>query len=376
MKCKFCREEIPDGVKFCPMCGSVVQGEEPESQGMTGVYEGNQTEQSNQTISYGNGQVNGNSGYQYGMYGQQTVPNGQMMQQPINGTLYMVLSVLALLLCCLPLGIVSIVYSSKINSQQKSGDYEGARQSAKMAKIFLIISMVFGIIVGLLTIGLAVSDFGGINEEVSNIYADIPVQDEDSTDQGEDGMDGDLEIFSDNEIVAAPQVSELGDNWDSYTVQINDHAIALPCEYKELEELGLVLNKDFGLSNEDGTVSGRGYSFGYLSNEEGNTIMVDFINPDSEKKNAEDCLVGGISVYDYDLEDGKLKIAFPGNIQIGATKEEVIGKYGETADDAYEGEDLHIYSWYDNDMYFSSVEACFDAESGKLTQMSMRNYGE
>ena len=28
MKCKFCKEEIPDEVKFCPMCGSGVEQEE------------------------------------------------------------------------------------------------------------------------------------------------------------------------------------------------------------------------------------------------------------------------------------------------------------------------------------------------------------
>lgn len=56
------------------------------------------------------------------------------------------------LCCCLPLGIVSIVYASKINSLQNAGDYEGAKAAAKKAKIFMIVGAVGGLIasVGLL----------------------------------------------------------------------------------------------------------------------------------------------------------------------------------------------------------------------------------
>lgn len=35
----------------------------------------------------------------------------------------------------------------------------------------------------------------------------------------------------------------LGDNWDSYTVQINGKVLSLPFDYSELEELGFVLDE-------------------------------------------------------------------------------------------------------------------------------------
>lgn len=371
MKCKFCREEIPDGVKFCPMCGTVVAEEgKPDSQ-MPGAGETDQT----QPAQVGQQSGDGNSyGYKYGTAGQSVC---QSPQQPINGTLYLVLSVLSLLMCCLPLGIVSLIFSSKINSQQRNGDYDGARDSAGKAKLFLIISLVLGLIANVVIFGFA---FAGVSNGVTDI-SEMKVEDElmagnEGGFPGEDGLDGDLDGIMDKEIKAAPQASELGSGWDSYTVRVNDRVIAFPCEYKEFEMLGFAVDEEIGLDSEDGMVSGGGYAIGYLTDKEGNSIMVDFINPDGGKKKANECLIGGISVNDYDLENGKLSVVFPGNVQIGADREEVVKKYGETEEEVYEGEEVVMYSWRDADTCYSSVDASFDAGSGKLTQITMRNYGE
>lgn len=346
MKCKFCKEEIPDGVKFCPMCGAVVQEEEK-----SGAYE-----------------------YQYGTAGQSVC---QSPQQPINGTLYMVLSVLSLLMCCLPLGIVSIIFSSRINTQQRNGDYDGARDSANKAKLFLIISLVLGLVLDAVIFGLGYSNVNDGIMDISEMKIDEELTaDSEDESQGEDGLDGDLDGIMDKEIKAAPQVSELGAGWNSYTVQINDHVIAFPCEYKQFDMLGFTVDEEIGLDSEDGMVSAGGYSIGYVTDKEGNSIMVDFINPDDVEKKAEECLIGGISVNDYDLESGKLTIIFPGNVQIGADREEVVKKYGETDEEVYECEDIAMYSWRDADTYYSSVDASFNAANGKLTQITMRNYGE
>lgn len=182
MRCKFCNTEISDEARFCPMCGTVIRREETDGQGKVSLEKnsedshsedggyrygmtGQSTEQWQQGAyggqdsrygqygeldQYGQNSGNGQNG-QYGQYGQ-NVPQGE--QKPINGTLYMIFSVLAILLCCLPLGIASIVFSSKINSQQRNGDYAGARESARIAKILLIISLVAGIITGIAFIGI------------------------------------------------------------------------------------------------------------------------------------------------------------------------------------------------------------------------------
>ena len=49
--------------------------------------------------------------------------------------------------CCLPFGIVGIVYAAKINSSMAAGNYEEAKNAAKSAKIWIIASAVVGLIV-------------------------------------------------------------------------------------------------------------------------------------------------------------------------------------------------------------------------------------
>lgn len=402
MRCKFCNAEISDDARFCPMCGTVIHGQETDGtdgQGKVSLEKnggeiksdnggyrygmsGQSTEQwqqgsyDSQGSRYGQySELNqyGQSGSGYDRYGQYSP---QSEQKPINGTLYMIFSVLALLMCCLPLGIASIIFSSKINAQQKSGDYAGARESARIAKILLIVSLVAGIIMSAVVVGLLVAD--GKLEDNKNIFSSSLIEDgddeEDSFSGGEDGMEGDLDSITDNNIKAAAPVSELGSSWNTYTVQVNDRVVALPCEYKELEAAGLKINREMWMSDEEGTVSGRGYTLGYLKNEEGDTIVVDFINPDEKAKKAEECLVGGITAYDFDLR-GKLKIIFPGNIQMGMSKQDVIGKYGET-EDVYEGEQEHMYTWYGEESYYSSVIVSFDSKSEKVSGLYMKNYGE
>ena len=64
-------------------------------------------------------------------------PNGQVM--PPN---YLVWSILAALLCCLPGGIVAIIYSTQVSSRFQQGDYAGANESSRNARKWVIISAI------------------------------------------------------------------------------------------------------------------------------------------------------------------------------------------------------------------------------------------
>lgn len=68
---------------------------------------------------------------------QPQTPNGQVM--PPN---YLVWSILVTLLCCLPGGIVAIVYSTQVSSRFLQGDYEGANASSRNARKWAIISAI------------------------------------------------------------------------------------------------------------------------------------------------------------------------------------------------------------------------------------------
>lgn len=57
-----------------------------------------------------------------------------------NHTLNLVFAILVTIFCCLPLGIVAIVFSAIGMSRQSSGDFAGAASASRVARICIIIS--------------------------------------------------------------------------------------------------------------------------------------------------------------------------------------------------------------------------------------------
>ena len=84
-------------------------------------------------------------------YPQQAYPQGQMVPNlppaPYN---HMAEAILTLLFCCLPFGIVSVVYASQVGTKHAMGDIEGANKSAKLAGIWALVSCLVGVGVALL----------------------------------------------------------------------------------------------------------------------------------------------------------------------------------------------------------------------------------
>jgi hypothetical protein len=46
------------------------------------------------------------------------------------------------LFCCLPTGIVGIIYASQVSSRLSVGDYQGAVHASRLARLWTIISLV------------------------------------------------------------------------------------------------------------------------------------------------------------------------------------------------------------------------------------------
>ena len=92
--------------------------------------------------------------YQQPQYGQpyqqpymQQAPMGNMPPMPDT---YLVWAILSTICCCLPLGVVSIVYSSKVSSLYASGQYNEALKASQSAKKWAIWSAVSSLIIGIL----------------------------------------------------------------------------------------------------------------------------------------------------------------------------------------------------------------------------------
>ena len=95
MFCAHCGKELPDGAAFCPGCGrSTAVGA--------------------------------------------TVPAAEPIQS------YLALGIISALLCCLPLGVVSIVYAAQVSGKAAAGDLDGARAASRSARNWGIAAMVTG----------------------------------------------------------------------------------------------------------------------------------------------------------------------------------------------------------------------------------------
>src|SRR3977135_1937924 len=59
---------------------------------------------------------------------------------------YLIPAILATIFCCLPLGVVSIIFATQVNSKIAAGDIAGAMESSRKAKMFLFITIVAGLL--------------------------------------------------------------------------------------------------------------------------------------------------------------------------------------------------------------------------------------
>jgi phosphoribosylglycinamide formyltransferase-1 len=71
--------------------------------------------------------------------------DNKLPEEPMPSN-YLIWSILATVFCCLPAGIVAIIFSSQVSSRYYNGDLEGSRKASRMAEWCIIISFVLGVI--------------------------------------------------------------------------------------------------------------------------------------------------------------------------------------------------------------------------------------
>lgn len=77
---------------------------------------------------------------------------------------YLVQSIIATACCCLPLGIVAIIYAAQVNSKVAAGDISGAMQASNNAKMWSWIAIGLGLLGQLIYIGFMV--LGGVASQM------------------------------------------------------------------------------------------------------------------------------------------------------------------------------------------------------------------
>ncbi|MGE5405220.1 MAG: CD225/dispanin family protein [Candidatus Saccharibacteria bacterium] len=108
MTCNNCGQEVPNGAAYCPNCSAPVAQQQ-------NVYPGQQ---------------------------QQFYP-GQPAPSIPN---YLVWAILSCICCCIPTGIVAIVFAARVDGLVQSGDINGALEASKNAKIWSWVSFGIGVV--------------------------------------------------------------------------------------------------------------------------------------------------------------------------------------------------------------------------------------
>jgi len=78
--------------------------------------------------------------------------------KPPRPNSYLALAIISTILCCLPIGIVSIIYATKVNSSYEDGHYDKAINASRNAKTWGLVAAgiaVFGWLIYILIFGVA-----------------------------------------------------------------------------------------------------------------------------------------------------------------------------------------------------------------------------
>jgi uncharacterized membrane protein YvbJ len=74
--------------------------------------------------------------------------------QPAQIPNYLVQAILVTIFCCLPFGIVAIVFAAQVNGKLQAGDINGAMESSRKAKLWCWLGFGIGLGIGLIYLTL------------------------------------------------------------------------------------------------------------------------------------------------------------------------------------------------------------------------------
>ena len=129
MYCTSCGVRNDDDARFCKDCGKTMSGSTPSAE----------------------------------RFEPESPGDARVPAPPEHIPTYLVPTILVTVFCCLPFGIVSIVYAAQVNSKLDAGDVAGAMQASNNAKTWMWVSFGVGLFVGvgyaaLALFGLALGD--------------------------------------------------------------------------------------------------------------------------------------------------------------------------------------------------------------------------
>ena len=81
----------------------------------------------------------------------------QAPEPPAHVENYLAQAILVTIFCCMPFGIVSIVYAAQVNGKVEAGDVEGAQRTSANAKMWAWIAFGTGLVIPAILLSALVS---------------------------------------------------------------------------------------------------------------------------------------------------------------------------------------------------------------------------
>jgi uncharacterized membrane protein YvbJ len=99
-----------------------------------------------------------NCGTNFSTSNNTTVNTGPALDSmtPARPANHLVWAILSTLLCCLPAGVVSIVYAAKVDTLYNAGNYDAAAEASKNAKTWAIVSAAVGFVFSIIYLGFMI----------------------------------------------------------------------------------------------------------------------------------------------------------------------------------------------------------------------------
>lgn len=169
-------------------------------------------------------------------------------------------------------------------------------------------------------------------------------------------------------LFAMPVLAEeLSDNWMDFQVLLNDELYTLPAPVSAFEENGWTLEND----GDDDTLEPNQYTLSRSLKKGDMQVYVQIINLGIDELPVTKCLVGQISLDDYQAKKGATLTVATG-ITLGSSLEEVEAAYGLPG---YTYEGSSITYRYESGSY-DRTEFRFDGETKLVTDITARNFTE
>lgn len=207
--------------------------------------------------------------------------------------------------------------------------------------------------------------FAEESEEADEKEAESEIETEEESETPEE-TEAETESEKPAEKPSAQMPGELSDDLYDFQVSINGTVYQFPMWYSDFENMGWTYDGD-----NTQTLSSNEYSVAETWEKDGVSVYTDFANLSMNTATFSDCMVGGITLDEYYLEDCGWEIILPGGIQYGvSTTNDIIAAYGEPSSD-YDG-DLYYKMDYEYDFY-QDISLYVYKETGTLDKIQIRN---